>query len=87
MVDDFDYKTQQEYVFGFDSEAAFLDWFSTPSWRDRLYAHGFVLNVYDVPAEDVILGSKQLVFMKAKARLVSTKLMTEFCEQHVAVEV
>ena len=47
--------------FGFASLQQLYNWFNPAELR-RLRKHGFIVRYYDVPANDIIIGGKQVAF-------------------------
>jgi hypothetical protein len=50
----------QQYVFGFEDDVQFRQWYFNPVEVRMLHEHGFIIAQYK--SNDVILGTKQLMF-------------------------
>lgn len=67
-----------QYVFGFEDDEQFRQWYFDPTERRMLHHHGFVIAQYK--SDDVILGHKQLMFRYNPEKMVriNTFLLEDF---------
>ena len=63
------------YVFGFRNHDDAFEWFD--GWLDVLADRGFVLRCYQPFADRTITGTRQVLFDRRRARLVSTEHLTD----------
>jgi hypothetical protein len=61
------------FHYGFSSLEQLKCWFFKYSWRNRMDEMGFHVNVYEGDEGDVYAGDTQVVFIKAKCKLVDTR--------------
>lgn len=59
------------FIFGFNSEAQALEWFYKPKWREALAKGGFYLSEYETSDDKMLDGYKQVMFIRAWAKLVA----------------
>jgi hypothetical protein len=65
----------EDLRFGFDSLISLIDWFIL--WLDELEEHNYHVAVFNVAADDVIVGGKQVLFPRKKYRRSATLRMEE----------
>lgn len=59
------------WFFGFDSMEALKRWFDEPVLLEAMEKRGFLLTIYEVPAEHCRISRAQAIFIKAKATKVA----------------
>jgi hypothetical protein len=62
-----------DWYFGFSNLRQYREWFHRAEWRRKLHKLGVQLNRYEIEDEEMRVGEKQAIFIKAKARLVETR--------------
>lgn len=71
---------QESYSFGFSNVRQCLQWLFMNRWRKYLDKHGYMLVEYEVPDHDVIVGNRQVAFLKACAEQVEQHLFANLDE-------
>lgn len=67
-----------DHFHGFDSRELADKWFK--GFKRKLSAAGFVVNVYEAPAESTITSrsGKQTIFLKSEAKIVDTQSVVRY---------
>jgi hypothetical protein len=68
-------KGDESQRYGFDSLDDLFNWFK--EWLDDLEEHDYHVAVFNVDAEDVIVGGRQVIFPRKKYRRAAALRMEE----------